>query len=158
MQDSHAVLKKAIDKVGAKVVAREFGMSESLVYKWCQAKPDEESYRQGGAINPLDRIQKLYELTRDLEMVSWVCQVADGYFVKNPSSKKTAKNIGNVLTTMQGIIREFAETLDAISTSYDNDRKIGPKEAAKIRKEWEELKALTEAFVKECESGKYKGK
>jgi len=157
LQDSHEVLKSAIDRVGTKVVARELGMSPSLIYKWCQPKPDTESYLQGGAINPLDRVRKLYELTGDQAMISWICQLADGYFVKNPASKSSRKNVGNVLTIMQGIIREFSETLDAISKSYNNDRKIGLREAVEIRKEWEELKSLAEAFVKECEGGRYKG-
>ena len=43
--DSHEVLKKAVTKRGAKMVASELGLSTSLLYKWTEespASPDEE--------------------------------------------------------------------------------------------------------------------
>ena len=38
--DSHQVLQKAIEKVGAKKVAGDMRVSSSLVYKWCQPSDD----------------------------------------------------------------------------------------------------------------------
>lgn len=35
------------------------------------------------------------------------------------------------------------------------DNKITPEEAKKIRARWEELKSVTESFVRACESGNF---
>lgn len=60
-----------------------------------------------------------------------------------------------VSNTTQKLIKEFSETLEVISQSYDNDKKIDSKESNKIRKEWEDLKGAGESFVKACELGKF---
>ena len=45
--------------------------------------------------------------------------------------------------------------LEAVSSSSADNGEIDTKEAASIRKEWEDLKSLTETFVSACESGNY---
>ncbi len=57
--DSHQVLQKAIEKVGAKKVARDMRVSSSLVYKWCQPSTDDATIEPSGARNPLDRVAAL---------------------------------------------------------------------------------------------------
>ena len=154
--ESHEVLKKAFGKSSAKKIATELGLSQSLVYKWSQNKADPESWQQGGAVNPLDRIKQIYELTGDSDLINWICNCADGFFVQNPMNKKL--DDARILRNIQKLIKEFSEALDVISTSYDDDKQINPKEAKSIRKEWEELKSAGEAFVRACEGGKYTGK
>ena len=56
---------------------------------------------------------------------------------------------------LQAILREFSELLEAVSSSSADNGEIDTKEAASIRKEWEDLKSLTETFVSACESGNY---
>jgi hypothetical protein len=155
--ESYEVLKKAFAKPGAKKIAAELGLSQSLVYKWSQNKADPESWQQGGAVNPLDRIKQLYELTGDAELINWLCQTADGYFVKNPAVKKSSRD-AQALRNIQLFIKEFSEALDAISKSYDDDKSIDSKEAVKIRNAWEDLKRVGEAFVRECEKGDFNKK
>lgn len=157
MQRSHTVLKKAINKVGVKALAAKLGVSQTLVYKWCQPSVHEESpdlYDVSGAQNPLDRLRKVYEYTKDPEIINWICKLADGYYVKNPTlNKKSHETV--VVKNTQKLIKEFSETLAAISTSYSVDKKITAKEAKVIRKEWEDLKRIGEGFVKACEMGKF---
>jgi hypothetical protein len=155
--ESYEVLKKAFQKPGIKKIASELGLSQSLVYKWSQNKAEPEDWQQGGAVNPLDRVKQIYELTGDLEVLNWLCRCADGYYVKNPSGR-SADYDAKLLRNIQKIIKEFSEALDVISTSYDDDKHISLKEAEHIRKEWEELKGAGEAFVRACESGRYQSR
>ncbi len=154
MEKSYEVLKSVIDKVGAKVVASKLGLSQSMIYKWCQESEDApDKILPSGAANPLDRIQIIYELTKDPELINWICQMAQGYYVKNPSEAKINVDT-KVLKNIHRFIKEFSETLDAISQSYA-DKKITQEEAKGIRKEWEELKRIGEGFVTACEQGKF---
>lgn len=153
MLKSHEVLKKAIEKSGVKSVASDLKLSTALVYKWCQELSDKDDPSVSGAINPLDRIQQIYDKTKDAELINWVCQMANGYFVENalvdePRELRIFKNI-------QKMIKEFSETLEKISECFDNDQKITRQEAAQIRKEWEDLKRIGEGFVFACELGKF---
>ena len=60
-----------------------------------------------------------------------------------------------LLQAIQAILREFSELLEAVSSSSADNGEIDTKEAASIRKEWEDLKSLTETLVSACESGNY---
>ena len=81
---SHEVLKKAIDKVGAKTVAAELNLSSALIYKWCQeCSKEDNNLTMSGAVNPLDRIIEIYKKTKDVELIHWICRMANGYFVEN---------------------------------------------------------------------------
>ncbi len=155
MKESYKILRQAIDKVGVKKVAAEFNISTAMIYKWCENPAPAISYKDAsGAVNPLDRIRKIYEITADPAIIQWVCQIADGYFVENALPKKDYTST-QVLINMQKIIKEFSETLNKISEAYADDKKIDAQEAAAIRKEWEDLKRIAEAFVRACESGKF---
>lgn len=158
MRESYEILRQAIDLVGVKKVATRLGISRSLVYKWCQ-KPDDpdEVELNSGAANPLDRMAAIYEETQDPRVIQWCCQLADGFLVENPS-KMSAHEELKVLENIQRFIKEFSETLTVISSSYENDERITPVEAERIRKEWEDLKSVGEAFVLACESGLFDDK
>ena len=148
--DSHEVLKKSVSDLGVKSVASDLGLSTSLIYKWCQPSDTEES---SGAGNPLDRLAKVHELTGDTGPIKWLCQQADGYFVRN----KPCEDIEAVplLHMTRRIVREFSELLDVLTESIENDGVIDLDESKKIRKEWEELKSSAESFVSCCEKGVY---
>jgi transposase len=146
--DSHEVIREALEKISPKEVASRMGVSLSLVYKWSQSDEDTGS----GAANPLDRVRELYELTQDDHLVQWLCQKADGFFVKNPP---TGRRPGReVMPATQEIVQKFADLLAAISTAAA-DNSISDKESQHIRREWDELKRLTERFVKWCEQGDF---
>lgn len=143
LMESHQVIRAALDQVHVKEVAEKMGISLSLLYKW-----GEEGAGSSGTSNPLDRVQDLYEHTQSDALVQWLCNKADGYFVKNPpTSKKPGRE---VMPATQQIVQQFADLLAAISHAA-SDNCISREEAKNIRHEWDELKRLTERFVKWCE-------
>lgn len=152
MEKSYKVLKEAVDKVGAKKVASELGVSTALVYKWCQKPADDRDFEASGANNPIDRLEKIYKLTKDQSLIDCLCELANSYRVDN-FSDTDKMNKKDVVDIIPRIIKEFSETLDAISKSYNDDKLIDEDEAKLIRKEWNELKSLTEGFVRACEEG-----
>ncbi len=157
MTKSHTILKKSVEKVGAKRIARLLNVSTSLVYKWCQDSSDNTSVSQpSGAVNPLDRLKMIYEETQDPAIIHWMCQLADGHFVRNISQDRRLVD-ASVLKNIQRFIKEFSEALDVITKSYNNQKNITPQEAKKIRKEWEDLKRIGEGFVAACEAGCFNG-
>lgn len=147
--ESHEVLRETINVRGVKAVAAEMNLSTSLVYKWCK----ENSPDDWGAQNPLDRILKIVEITGDTRPIHWLCQAVDGFFVENPARGATQDT--PFLQATQQMLSEFSEMLQAVSESYGNDSSIDSGESERIRREWEELKTLAEAFVVACERGGY---
>jgi hypothetical protein len=150
--ESHEVFKNAITPIGAKSIAADMGLSTSLIYKWCQSK----SYNAGAADNPLDRLQHLYDLTNDDKIIRWLCQIADGYFVKNSQVEENTDS--TLFDATQKILTEFSEMLQAISKSTADDGCINRIEAKEIRAEWEDLKSIAESFVSSCEKGQFRPK
>jgi len=156
MRKSYTVLKQAFNRVGIKKVAREMHLSQALLYKWCQIQPkDSPDPAASGSINPLDRIAKIYKITQDVELINWICQMADGYYVKNQGAEKGLSYHSKVIQNIQEFIKEFSGTLDAISESYNDDKRISLDEAKMIRHNWEDMKRIGEGFVRACEMGKF---
>jgi hypothetical protein len=145
---SHEVLRDAFEKTGAKQVAAEAGVSLSSVYKWTEPSGDGGS----GATNPLDRIEVLLRCTGDKRIAQWICQHAGGFFVSNPnpSGARTAE----VLPAASEITQEFADMLSVIAKAA-TDNVISKQETADIRRRWEELKSVSESFVRSCEDGDF---
>ena len=148
--ESHEVLKQTMSSIGVKAVAADMNLSASLLYKWCQPKDHPNA---AGADNPLDRLQKIIELTNDHGPVHWICQQNNGYFTLNPSTETNSEI--PLINITRRILKEFSELLDAVSEGIENGGEIYDDEAKRIRKEWEELKTLTESFVVACEQGLY---
>ncbi len=147
--ESFDVLRKTIKATGVKTVASEMNLSTSAVYKWCEANDGSGS----GSENPLDRVLKICNVTKDNRPISWLCQHVGGFFVKNPMG--TRAKVMPVLRVTQVILQEFSEVLNAVSNSFE-DGQINESEAKRIRAEWEKLKEATESFVFSCEQGVYK--
>jgi hypothetical protein len=148
--NSHDVIRKSVSHLGVKSVASELGLSTSLVYKWCQPNGTPDA---SGTDNPLDRLVRLCKLTEDTGPIEWLCQKADGYFVRNPPAEKTEAI--PLLHMTRRIVREFSELLDALTESIENDGIIDRSEAGNIRAEWEKLKSSAETFAVSCEKGVY---
>jgi hypothetical protein len=147
---SYQVLRAAIDKKGAKAVSAHLQLSPSMIYKWCQSKPEEGG---DGVENPLDRLLAVVKFTEDDSPIHWLCHSASGFFVTNPI--KSTDRGSPVLQSVQKLLREFSELLEIISESYNNDSVIDNTEAERIRTEWERLKTLGEGFVCACEEGDF---
>jgi hypothetical protein len=151
---SFEVLQSVIDRVGVKQVAAEMKLFPTLVYKWCEHSDKPAGC---GTLNPLDRVAKLYEVSRDPAPIAWLCQQANGFYCPNPAGKAGAESPA-VLKSIQVMLKEFSDVLDVIAGSYQNDGNIDAGEAQRIRREWEHLKASAESFVVACEKGAYRKK
>ena len=120
-----------------------------MIYKWAEAPEDESG---SGATNPLDRIRALMTATRDLRIAQWVCQAAGGFFIKNPESGHVGPD--HLMPATNAIIQDFADLLAVIAAAA-GDNHVSRPEAIKIRARWEELKTVTEGFVRCCEDGDF---
>ncbi|CAN5652792.1 hypothetical protein BH09PLA1_BH09PLA1_37100 [soil metagenome] len=157
---SFEVIRSAVDEPGVKAVAAALKVSPALVYKWCEPPADSEDPDQSGAKNPLDRVREMYLLTKDIKLIRWLCNEAGGFFVANPVPELRKSIDEQIYTETRGMVKEFSELLDAVTTAVDDDPYVDPDEADEIRQRWEDLKACVERFVISCEKGHYfaKGK
>ena len=146
---SHEVLRVALQKKSAKQVASDLNVSLSLIYKW--AEPATEG-AGSGVVNPLDRMEALVQSTGDERITQWICQRAGGFFIKNPKEHWPHPHF--VIPATNQIVQEFADLL-AVVASAAGDNYISSDEAGKIRARWEELKTVTEGFVRCCEEGNF---
>ena len=145
---SHELLKEVLKKTSAKQIAGEMGLSLSLIYKWAEPPSDETG---SGANNPLDRIEQLLRITGDARIPQWVCELGGGFFITNPKVKPDARQL---IPTTNSIVQEFADMLGVIAVAA-SDSAISTAEAKDIRRRWEDLKSVTEGFVRHCEQGDF---
>ena len=146
--ESHEVLGNSFQHTSPKAIAAELGVSLSLVYKWAQEQSDTGS----GSRNPLDRLLEIIRLTGDVQIIEWLCQKSDGYFVRNP--KSSCEEGFEVLPATSEIVDQFSRLLRRISESA-LDHSITPDEARTIRNSWDRLKCYAEGFVRCCEEGDF---
>ena len=146
--DSHEVLREVFKKTSAKQIASDLQLSLSLIYKWAEPPSDDAG---SGANNPLDRVGQLIRATHDSRIAQWVAEQSGGFFIHNPAN---LHHTGQLIPLTNGIVQEFADMLATIASSAA-DNKITADEAKKIRDRWEELKSVTETFVRACEIGNF---
>ena len=146
---SHELLKEVLKNTSAKQISADMGLSLSLIYKWAEPPGDETG---SGAYNPLDRIDQLLKATSgDARIAQWVCERAGGFFVTNPKAKPHAYQL---IPATNSIVQEFADMLGVIALAA-SDNAITQTEAKAIRRRWEDLKSVTEGFVRNCEEGNF---
>ena len=155
---SYDVIRDAVQELGVKRVAAELRLSQALVYKWCETPADETENEPGGARNPLDRVRDLYALTHDARLVRWLCNEAGGFFVANPKLAPHPDNEQGIFNHTRQMMREFSELLEAVHQSLANDNAVDQEESQQIRQRWEDLKAVAEEFVIDCEQGNFRKK
>lgn len=151
---SWEVLREAVDRVGAKMLASKLNLSTALVYKWCQESHQHDP-EGSGAKNPLDRLKEIYDITQDQRVINWLCHGAGGFFVPNAKVDPSERE-EHLLMTTQRVVQDFGELLTQISASVENDGQISVEEADQIRERWESLKSQAECFVVACEQGQYR--
>jgi hypothetical protein len=144
--ESHEVMRAVLKTTSAKQVAAGMNLSLSLVYKW--AEPPADGVPNG---NPLDRVGQLVRITKDPRVAQWVCEQGDGFFIRNPQNLPADRKL---IPATNDIVQEFADMLAYIAQS-SADNVITKDEAKTIRRRWEELKAVTESFVRAAEGGSY---
>ncbi|HSI35385.1 MAG: hypothetical protein ACAI43_15570 [Phycisphaerae bacterium] len=152
---SYEVIRQAVDEPGVKAVAAALKVSQALVYKWCEPPAGEEDPEQSGAKNPLDRVREMYALTKDIRLIRWLCNQADGFFVSNPDPTLRKSYDESIFGETRSMVREFSELLETITESAETPPGIVKDEAVQIREKWEDLKAVLERFAIACERGLY---
>ena len=154
---SYEVIRQATEEPGVKAVAAALKVSAALVYKWCEPPENAEDPDASGAKNPLDRVREMYEITKDIGLIRYLCNSAGGFFIANPSLPHPTKSLDeNIFAETRGMVREFSELLETVTEAYDTDNQIDPTEADEIREKWEDLKACLERFTISCEKGHYR--
>jgi hypothetical protein len=146
--ESHEVLRDVFQKISPKQAASDLGLSVSMVYKWAEP-PNQRS----GAANPLDRVAALMACSDDMRIVQWICQKAGGFFIKNPRNHHTHPL--HLVPAMNTVVQEFADLLSVMAAA-SADSQITDSEAKSIRARWEELKTVTEDFVRCSEEGNFR--
>ena len=108
---SYDVIRQAVEEPGVKAVAGALKVSPALVYKWCEPPAEAADPDQSGAKNPLDRVREMYELTRDIRLVRWLCNQADGFFCANPMKKDEVRKKPDetIFQETRGMVRDFSE-------------------------------------------------
>ncbi len=154
---SYEIIRQAVEEPGVKQVASELKVSAALIYKWCEPPAKDSDPDQSGAKNPLDRVKELYTITKNVGLIRWLCNEADGFFLPNPRT-----NVGNDLdkafyVETRRVVRDFSELLDSFTESAE-DHNVDTTEADQIRQKWEELKSSVERFVVLCEKGYFQVK
>jgi len=147
--ESHQVLRDVFQKTNLKEAAARLGLSLSMLYKW--SEPPGEGAGSGSS-NPLDRVDKLVQLSGDTRPVQWLCEKSGGFFIRNP--KKPHPHSQFLIPATNEIIQEFADLLEVVANAAA-DNHITKSEAHAIRSRWEELKSVTEGFVRCCEEGNF---
>jgi hypothetical protein len=145
---SHELLKEVLKKTSAKQIAAEMALSISLIYKWAEIPPEDSGH---GANNPLDRIEQLIRITGDKRIAQWVCERTGGFLISNPAAGPQPHSL---MPATNSIVQEFADMLQVIAMAAA-DQTITNKEAQAIRARWEELKSVTEGFVRAAEEGRF---
>jgi hypothetical protein len=145
---SHEVMREVLKKTSAKQIAADMQLSLSLIYKWAESPEDETA---SGASSPLDRVGQLIRITGDTRIAQWVCEQADGFFIRNPHNLPAGQPL---IPMTNDIVKEFADMLAAIAAS-SADSVITKEEAKSIRRRWEQLKSVTEGFVTAAETGSF---
>ncbi|MCC6465409.1 MAG: hypothetical protein IT463_08740 [Planctomycetes bacterium] len=153
LDETHKVLKTAVERAGPKRVARALDVSLSLVYKWTQPPRTKRNPQASGASNPLDKLITIYALSQDLELVHFLCRVAKGYYAPNPGRRDGAA-LSFVTETVHSL-NEFADLMHLAEKSLADDGRIDTNEAERLRRNWDRLKGRLEQFVVACEEGHF---
>lgn len=140
--DSREAMRLACAGAGVKTIAESMGLSQTALYNQIN-----DPSRQ----NLLQKFVDFTSACEDDTPMRWAAEQLNGIFIKNPPIQVTAHS-SDAGKCVSDALREFSEVIKEISAALE-DGVVTPTEAARIRKEWEDLKILLETFVLSCEFG-----
>ena len=111
--EAHDVMRTVLKTTSAKQIAAGMNLSLSLVYKW--AEPPVEGVPSG---SPLDRVGQLVRISKDPRVAQWVCEQADGFFIRNPPDQPLDRTL---IPATNDIVQEFADMLAYIAQSSSDN-------------------------------------
>lgn len=153
LDDTHRILKQAVDRAGPKRVARALDVSLSLVYKWTQPPRTKQNPGASGARNPLDKLVTIFHLSEDLEVIQFLCRIARGYYTANPQTGTSTTT--TFVSATVAALNDFADLLQMAERSFSDDGVIDEDESRLLRKNWDKLKGRLEHFIVACEEGHF---
>ena len=139
--NSKEALKKSCEDRGVKEIAESLRISPTAIYNQIN-DPDKNDI--------LNKFVDFVNACGNEIPVEWVCEQLNGIFIKNPDV--TAKHDSMTPPYVPAALKEFSDVIREISNAM-SDETVTADEAAKIRKEWDELKVVLERFVLACELG-----
>jgi hypothetical protein len=134
------------------MVAEELRLSTTMVYKWCEPSSSDTA---SGERNPLDRILAMCEAANSDKPVKWLCERRNGVFVRNTALEFDSEPPTAHMRATRRIVKEFAELLGTLTDSYKEGDGVSLEDAARIRREWEDVKRAAERLVRACERGRF---
>jgi hypothetical protein len=145
--DSHDVVKQILKEIPAKQIASDLRVSLSLVYKWA-----EPPLIGSGASNPLDRTEMLTRISGGVAPLEWLCARLNGTFV--PGAPPEIPEL-HVYQSRPELMRELGRLLAELA-EIATEGDIPKTKVKSLRKQWEQVKKVTEMFVKAAERGRLK--
>ena len=138
--DSKEAMRVACKNVGIQEVANCLGLSKTALYNQMN-DPDRN-----------DILYKFIDFSTACEndiSIKWACEELGGIFVKNQDVEGNSQQATE--KCVPDSMQEFTDVIREISKAFE-DGKVSREEAERIRKEWEELKAILEAAIFSWES------
>jgi len=139
--NSKDAMRSACKEAGVKIIAENMSLSPTAIYN--QINDDDKN-------DILARFVDFANACGNDIPIAWACEELNGMFVRNPHIRATREQFEN--DCVSDALKEFSDVIKEIGSAMA-DGKITKDEAQGIRKEWEELKRLLEAFVLACEFG-----
>lgn len=147
--ESHELLHAVFKKPTPKRVAKHLNLSLASIHQWSRPRKPKGT----GVVNPLDRIAAIWELTRDVRLVEWICRMAGGYFVPNPPVRKRAAVA--LCMEQNALCASLIETLHRIVELSSSAQNISMEQRKRFRAQWEASKSTMETFAWKLERGEF---
>jgi hypothetical protein len=146
---SHELLKAVIKPYGCKEAAALLVVSLSLIHKWIKARADGRSVEY----NPLDRLLKLMQATKDLRPLHWLCAQCGGCFVK-----QLPKKVWRELTLAKAVAAVIVSAGNYVTLlgQVELADKVSPEMEAKLASAWQELLTEGGSFMGALKQGSFR--
>ncbi len=146
---SHELLKSIIKPYGCKEAASLLVVSLSLIHKWIKPRADGRSVEY----NPLDRILKLMQATKDWRPLHWLCAQCGGYFVKSLPLKMWRQL---TLVKAAGAVVSSSGRFMTLLGQAELAGKVSPELEAKLAEAWQELLTEGGSFMAALKQGSFR--
>lgn len=154
--NSRKLLKAALDGCDRADVAKAIGMTLGSLNN--QIAGELPYFPKGKTPNFLDRVYHFIDATSGTTgkqiMLQGLAEEFGYMLIANPAIRVDETP---AITQISRILAEFSSVVDEIGRANEDGR-IEPFEAERIRSRWEILKRMIEEFVLACESGSFNRK
>ncbi|MDB6068067.1 MAG: hypothetical protein JWR26_4275 [Pedosphaera sp.] len=104
--------------------------------------------------NPLRRIEQIIQITGGEEIAEWLRERADGG--ERDSGVRPGRWADKLAEESAEMITDYAEMINLLASTA-KDGIITSKETGKIADAWKRIRSRTEAYLRDCKRGEYRG-